>query len=530
MFAMKKFLKHIVAALAVAGAPLPSQADGSYTITIAEAQNCTVAIAPQKESYAEGDNITVTLTANPDCSFQEDGFEVYYECSEAEYWETLSASTRRRAPQAPRRASAFGYRLKIWNLSGHEDEAVEVAAGKTYTLTMPARNVEVEAYFNTNTTLYAVQATQQSNGTTTVSTSQAKAGQTVSITATPESGYCVDEVKVFKRIVASSMVLEDEMAYTRVDATHFSFTMPANPVRIEVSYKVAPPLPAAGFYRLRAADGRFLAQNAAGQPVLVAAEAAKYDASTIYIILYDATSGNVTLSSQARFLCAEGFSSTAQDVSLQMTNELEGQLAEGNAVLSVEGNAAWTFVANPTLKVRLNTVGDVGFATGYYPFAVSVNDAYAATVKAMPNQGKAFFAATPTNLMPALTGMLLVGEELEATLTPTAETVAAVSTDLQGHLLAGSVANALVLNAIDNTPGFYALKSGATLAANRAYLEYTGASIRGLILTPAPTGIANVEEGNATPSDHSYDLQGRRVATNTRAGIYILNGKKVLVK
>lgn len=147
-----------------------------------------------------------------------------------------------------------------------------------------------------------------------------------------------------------------------------------------------------------------------------------------------------------------------------------------------------------------------------------------------PAQGKAFYSAMTTNLVPPLTGMLLVGEEPEATLTPTAETVAAVSTDLQGHLQAGSVANALVLNAIDNTPGFYALKSGATLAANRAYLEYTGASIRGLILTPAPTGIANVEEGNTTPSDHSYDLQGRRVATNTRAGIYILNGKKVLVK
>ena len=76
--------------------------------------------------------------------------------------------------------------------------------------------------------------------------------------------------------------------------------------------------------------------------------------------------------------------------------------------------------------------------------------------------------------------------------------------------------------------GFY-LWNGAALSSGKVYLELpAAASSRTFIgLGGETTGIKNV---NANVNDNLYfDLQGRRVAQPTK-GLYIVNGKKVLVK
>ena len=44
-----------------------------------------------------------------------------------------------------------------------------------------------------------------------------------------------------------------------------------------------------------------------------------------------------------------------------------------------------------------------------------------------------------------------------------------------------------------------------------------------------PTGI-NVVKMNGQQADGIYDLQGRRISSNKGKGIYIINGKKVILK
>ena len=88
---------------------------------------------------------------------------------------------------------------------------------------------------------------------------------------------------------------------------------------------------------------------------------------------------------------------------------------------------------------------------------------------------------------------------------------------------------------------FYKLKSTGTIKANKAYLKVNSAKAREFFtfdFDATSTGVDDTSTGvdsiNAQDSEENvdvkiYDLQGRRVA-NPGKGIYIVNGKKVLMK
>ena len=93
------------------------------------------------------------------------------------------------------------------------------------------------------------------------------------------------------------------------------------------------------------------------------------------------------------------------------------------------------------------------------------------------------------------------------------------------------------------TIGFYKLTADHNLAAHKAYLETDGditpakSGTRGIILDfgDGTTAILNViDDGDARQIGKNdgkyYTLQGTSMQTPTRKGLYILNGKKVLVK
>ena len=227
----------ILVAIGWMGASIPSRAQ--YTVSVAEQQNCTVTVSPQKETYAKGDLLTVTLTPTSGAIF--DRFEVYYECTEAEYWEAWSSAAKphpfmaKARKKSPRRSnSRFAYRLEIWFLD--ENDPVEVTEGSEYTFTMPARNVEIEAVFMSNETNYPITTKASEHGTTTVDKSQAAVAETVTITTQPADGYMVDEVKVIERENDGTAIYESLLPFSNVDGVHFTFEMPANPVRVEVTY------------------------------------------------------------------------------------------------------------------------------------------------------------------------------------------------------------------------------------------------------------------------------------------------------
>lgn len=75
--------------------------------------------------------------------------------------------------------------------------------------------------------------------------------------------------------------------------------------------------------------------------------------------------------------------------------------------------------------------------------------------------------------------------------------------------------------------------ASANVPANHAYLRLGGAAARRYLsikVSNETTGINSIEaEGNAIEQTF-YNLNGQRVETPTRGGIYIVNGKKVLMK
>ena len=236
---MKKNSKFWAVAAAIFMGCFAAPVQAQHTVSVTEHQNCAVEISPQKDKYDKGDKITVTLTVEADATF--DTFEVYYECTEAEYWAVQFSSAKNNGiMSAPRRASAFAYRLEIWNLDGYENDPVEVSEGKKYTFTMPDRNIEIEAFFNVNNTEYDIARSETTNGTVSIDKWKAKAGDIVNITATPADGYTVDAVKVFERETSGNAIYETPIPFEKVDSKHFKFTMPAKPVRVQVTFKALP--------------------------------------------------------------------------------------------------------------------------------------------------------------------------------------------------------------------------------------------------------------------------------------------------
>lgn len=87
-----------------------------------------------------------------------------------------------------------------------------------------------------------------------------------------------------------------------------------------------------------------------------------------------------------------------------------------------------------------------------------------------------------------------------------------------------------------NPIGFYKVKSNVTnIPGNKAFLVLTNAEAqaKGFVLEfedGGTTGIETIENSKHSTEDGvNYDLQGRRVENPTR-GVYIVNGKKVVIK
>ena len=82
---------------------------------------------------------------------------------------------------------------------------------------------------------------------------------------------------------------------------------------------------------------------------------------------------------------------------------------------------------------------------------------------------------------------------------------------------------------------FYRLSNNGTIAANKAYLKFNSSSAAHEFFTfdfdTTATGVdsINTQDSKENADVKIYDLQGRRVA-NPGKGIYIVNGKKVLMK
>ena len=182
------------------------------------------------------------------------------------------------------------------------------------------------------------------------------------------------------------------------------------------------------------------------------------------------------------------------------------------------------------------TITSAGWATLYTPYALDFSgvtglEAYTAAVS------ESAVTLTKVNNVPAGTGVVLKG----AANTYNIPVIASSTTD-KGHLL-GSATEATDYNAYDgytlymlkmvNEKAQFVPMTSGSLAAGKAYLKIaSGASSTArslnVVFADETTGIQTVQ-GEGIAVDGYFNLSGQRVSQPTK-GLYIVNGKKIIVK
>lgn len=182
--------------------------------------------------------------------------------------------------------------------------------------------------------------------------------------------------------------------------------------------------------------------------------------------------------------------------------------------------------------------GTYALATFSAPFATVIPEgvtAYIATQDA-ENSDVIHMDAVSGSALPAGAGFILSGTaDATVTMVPATDESQASTA---GSLLVGSAGatatlsttNDYVLGQKDGHVAFYHVSStGNVLPMNRAYLHFTGGSVIKMDFNHTTTGIEALSPA-AQQDGPIYDLSGRRVSHMSKGGIYIRNGKKILVK
>lgn len=178
----------------------------------------------------------------------------------------------------------------------------------------------------------------------------------------------------------------------------------------------------------------------------------------------------------------------------------------------------WCTYYHPQANVKINT-------TGVQMFKASLSGANLTLTEV---DGDVIEAGQAVVLKATASGAL------DMELTSSAPTGDFSGNELKGTSVAitGAAGNIYVLNAKTGTgAGFYKLSTSGTLAANRAYLTYSGSggAAREFFSFDETTSIEAIDNGQWTMDGVVYDLQGRRVSQPAK-GLYIVNGKKVVIK
>ncbi|MBQ8655595.1 MAG: leucine-rich repeat protein [Prevotella sp.] len=195
-------------------------------------------------------------------------------------------------------------------------------------------------------------------------------------------------------------------------------------------------------------------------------------------------------------------------------------------------------------KLTANAAGTAKYSTYYFGATVSTKPNLVADENTTVYKAKQKDASTLTlttiddRIIPDATAVVLKTTEDEIVLRYTETAPAGDFTD---NILEGSNTNKdigsetyYVLGLSGGNIGFYEF-TGSVLAAGKAYIPATsldGMSARGLTLEEEDGETTGIESLTPTLSQGEgavYDLQGRRVENPTK-GIYIVNGKKVVIR
>lgn len=201
------------------------------------------------------------------------------------------------------------------------------------------------------------------------------------------------------------------------------------------------------------------------------------------------------------------------------------------------GSTLWVYESTDVTDVTLKVDGNAHYATFIAPFRVAVPEGVTAyKVTGVEENEETLVLEEVKGAIPDNTPVVLYSEsEVNTTLTgPNTATKNTYTSDLLTGVYTETAApvGSYVLQNQDNVVAFYHVEEGQQpqVGANHAYLTYTAASGVNAFRfgNDDATGIEAVE-GNQKDKAVIYDLTGRRVEKAVN-GLYIINGKKVVIK
>ena len=376
-----------------------------------------------------------------------------------------------------------------------------------------------------------------------VSVTSAAAGATVTLEATPDAGYKLKTISGLYTGTVSETISKGAATktgtYFRVSGSHhptygwrigtgshYTLTISSlsnqNLSQVVLTVGTQPNVSGRNISHLQADHGTLSATGTAqgstvtitgiNSPTVVVSAPSSGDAASMWTF------------TQAKI---DGLGSTALTLTATGDDNVKTfTMPSSNVTVSAEFE-----LAPINLNANQGATGEY-WATYYNSTTSFTADANTTVFQAALSGDQLTLTVVPDREIPADKAVILKSSAATITLTPATTTQTLSGNMLQGTTaeLTGAAGNIYVLNKTnENGVGFYKLKSTGTIGANKAYLTYS-ASARDFFGFDETTGISEKVIVNSEKFDGEwYDLGGRRIAQPTK-GIYIINGKKIVIK
>ncbi len=326
-------------------------------------------------------------------------------------------------------------------------------------------------------------------------------------------------------------------------------------------------MPQAGkFFRIRGISGNYIdatsiydnASATTGQMSMKSADACNYNGTVFYLdeekhLLNYATG---TYVKQTREIAAVGDSDKGTWTFAESPRTGQGKYAlrctvgdtgNGTCLHDSDGNRADRDASNCGVRHDFAleevtalpvTIGSVGYATLYAPVALEIPEGVAAYVGTLNDDETELTLTEVEDVIPAETGVVLYRAEGTASTThhfDATDDVEDIETDFVGSI--ATIAKSGTPYTLQTHNGGVAFKryTGDNISGFKAYLNLTTNSAEAQAIRIRFAGEEDDTTGiegsvlDAQGSQLIYDLQGRRVLNPTK-GMYIVNGKKVVIK